>query len=175
MAKITTPSYITGISGKVCRHEADEYRTNSCSGKIVLSKKCNPYTGEPTAQQMEVREKFKSRVAVTQQWLRDNRPSTENPKGTALYQEAIRIKKENKLDNVQAAISMYQLFTDPWTIKLPSEGGTKQNPDGSAGSGDNSAGSGGNTDAPDTENGGGGTTQEPSEGGSDSAGGSEYE
>ena len=168
MAKITTPSYITGISGKVCRHEADEYRTNSCSGKIVLSKKCNPYTGEPTAQQMEVREKFKSRVAVTQQWLRDNRPSTENPKGTALYQEAMRIKKENKLDNVQAAISMYQLFTDPWTIKLPSEGGTKQNPDRSAGSGDN-------TDAPDTENGGGGTTQEPSEGGSDSAGGSEYE
>lgn len=175
MAKITTPSYITGISGKVCRHEADEYRTNSCSGKIVLSKKCNPYTGEPTAQQMEVREKFKSRVAVTQQWLRDNRPSTENPKGTALYQEAMRIKKENKLDNVQAAISMYQLFTDPWTIKLPSEGGTKQNLDGSAGSGDNSAGSGDNTDAPDTENGGGGTTQEPSEGGSDSAGGSEYE
>ena len=115
-----------------------------------------------------MREKFKSRVAVTQQWLRDNRPSTENPKGTALYQEAMRIKKENKLDNVQAAISMYQLFTDPWTIKLPSEGGTKQNPDGSAGSG-------GNTDAPDTENGGGGTTQEPSEGGSDSAGGSEYE
>ena len=175
MAKITTPSYITGISGKVCRHEADEYRTNSCSGKIVLSKKCNPYTGEPTAQQMEVREKFKSRVAVTQQWLRDNRPSTENPKGTALYQEAMRIKKENKLDNVQAAISMYQLFTDPWTIKLPSEGGTKQNLDGSAGSGDNSAGSGDNTDAPDTENGGGGTTQEPTEGGSDSAGGSEYE
>ena len=175
MAKITTPSYITGISGKVCRHEADEYRTNSCSGKIVLSKKCNPYTGEPTAQQMEVRKKFKSRVAVTQQWLRDNRPSTENPKGTALYQEAMRIKKENKLDNVQAAISMYQLFTDPWTIKLPSEGGKKQNLDGSAGSGDNSAGSGDNTDAPDTENGGGGTTQEPTEGGSDSAGGSEYE
>ena len=87
----------------------------------------------------------------------------------------MRIKKENKLDNVQAAISMYQLFTDPWTIKLPSEGGTKQNPDGSAGNGDNSAGSGDNTDAPDTENGGGGTTQEPSEGGSDSAGGSEYE
>ena len=113
MARITTPSYITGISGKVCRHEADEYRTNSCSGKIVLSKKCNPYTGEPTAQQMEVREKFKSRVAVIQQWLRDNRPSTDNPKGTALYQEAIRIKKENKLDNVQAAISMYQLLTDP--------------------------------------------------------------
>ena len=157
MARITTPSYITGISGKVCRHEADEYRTNSCSGKIVLSKKCNPYTGEPTAQQMEVREKFKSRVAVIQQWLRDNRPSTDNPKGTALYQEAVRIKKENKLDNVQAAISMYQLLTDPWTITLPSEGGTKQNPD-------DSEASGGNTDA-----------SVPGSGGGGSAGGSQYE
>lgn len=132
MAKINTPSYITGISGKVCGHEENEYRTNSSSGKVVLTKKCNPYKGPATERQIAIRNEFKTRTNVIRKWLDDNRPTKSLVKGTALYQEAQKIKKENHLDNVQAALALYQQPSSPYVIKLPSEGGVRQKHDGSA-------------------------------------------
>ncbi len=126
MAKIITPSYITGISGKVCGHENNEYRTNKSSGKIILSKKCNPYQGPLTEAQIQAQNTFKARNQVLNKWLKDNHPTKANEKGTALYQEAVTIKKTLRLDNIQTAISLYQKHEAPFTIQLPSQGGTMQ-------------------------------------------------
>lgn len=151
MAKIITPSYITGISGKVCGHENNEYRTNRSSGKIVLSKRCNPYQGPLTESQIQARNTFKARNLVLNKWLKDNHPTKTNEKGTALYQEAIQIKKSLRLDNIQTAVSLYQKREAPFTILLPSEGGVRQKNDETntptnPGSGSNSGSGGGDHD-----------------------------
>ena len=126
MATIQTPSYVTGITGKVCGHEKNEYRTNHTSGKITLCKKCHPYNGPATESQLKVRADFMARTAAVRKWLDDNRPTEAQPKGTALYQEAVKIKKGLMLDNILSALSQYQARTAPFAILLPSQGGTRQ-------------------------------------------------
>lgn len=112
MAKIKTPSYITGISGKVCNHENNEYRTNSSSGKIVLSKKCNPFNGAPTDKQKAIRSDFKKRSSAIRSWLAANKTTkTEDGKEIIEFSKAYKAaqseKKQLHLDNIQAVLAQY--------------------------------------------------------------------
>lgn len=148
MAKIKTPSYITGISGKVCNHENNEYRTNSSSGKIVLSKKCNPFCGEATAKQKAIRMDFTKRSAAIRAWLAANKTArTEDGKEIIEFSKAYKAAQSEKkllhLDNVQAVLALYMVKNEDGSYTI--------NYDGNSVSG--GVGSGGTTPAP-----GGGST-----------------
>ncbi len=51
---------IEGMSGAVCMHSDVYFRQNKRSGVITSGKLCNPYTGEPSENQLAVRDNFKT-------------------------------------------------------------------------------------------------------------------
>ena len=60
MAKIKPMALVESMSGKVCTHSNVYFRTNKRSGNVTSGKLCNPYQGEPSTDQLEVRDNFKT-------------------------------------------------------------------------------------------------------------------
>lgn len=55
---------VENMSGKVCEHSNVYFRTNRRNGAVTSGKLCNPYQGEPTENQVAVRNKFKTAQAA---------------------------------------------------------------------------------------------------------------
>ena len=118
MARITPIDVIKGISGKYGNGSNDYFATNSSSNRIHLAKLSNPYTGPATEKQKAQREKFAAKQAAATAWLNANRPNTKNgEKGTALYQQAQKLKRAYAFSNVNQVL--YKYMDDKNTIKLP--------------------------------------------------------
>ena len=62
MAKFQPMELISKLSGKVCGH-SDMYFANR-NGTQYTGKICNPYTGEPTDNQIAVRQKFSTTITA---------------------------------------------------------------------------------------------------------------
>lgn len=62
MAKFQPMELISKLSGKVCSH-SDMYFANR-NGTQYTGKICNPYTGEPTDNQIAVRQKFSTTITA---------------------------------------------------------------------------------------------------------------
>lgn len=62
MAKFKPMELISKLSGKVCSH-SDMYFAHR-NGTQYTGKICNPYTGEPTDNQIAVRQKFSSTITA---------------------------------------------------------------------------------------------------------------
>ena len=105
MARVVPIDVIKSIRGKYGSGSNDYFSTNSSSGKIRLSKLANPYQGEQTEAQKAQQMKFKERQAVATAWLNANKPGEQNgPKGTALYQQAQKLKRTFRLSSVSQVI-----------------------------------------------------------------------
>ena len=142
MARITPIDVIKGISGKYGNGSNDYFATNSSSNRIHLAKLSNPYTGPATDKQKAQREKFAAKQAAATAWLNANRPSEKNgDKGTALYQQAQKLKRAYAFSNVNQVL--YKYMDDKGNIKLPdSTGSTTTTPTNPGGSGSGGSDSG---------------------------------
>ena len=58
MALIRPLETIKSMSKKVCEHSDVYFRTNKRTGKTYTGKLCNPYEGEPSADQVAKRTRF---------------------------------------------------------------------------------------------------------------------
>lgn len=137
MAKITPIDVIRGISGKYGSKSSDYFATNSTSGKIHLAKLNNPYKGPATEKQLAQQSKFAARQAAASAWLNANKPSEANgEKGTALYQQAQKLKRTFSLSTVSQVLHRY--MDEDNVIKLPAatEGSTTDNSGGGGGTGE---------------------------------------
>ena len=146
MARIIPIDVIKGISGKYGNGSNDYFATNSSSNRIHLAKLTNPYTGPATEKQKAQREKFAAKQAAATAWLNANRPNTKNgEEGTALYQQAQKLKRAYAFSNVNQVL--YKYMDDKNIIKLPDgTGSTITTPTTPGGSGGGSTGSDGNLD-----------------------------
>lgn len=118
MARVVPIDVIKSIRGKYGSGSNDYFSTNSSSGKIRLSKLANPYQGEQTEAQKAQQMKFKERQAVATAWLNANKPGEQNgPKGTALYQQAQKLKRTFRLSSVSQVI--YKYMDEENVILLP--------------------------------------------------------
>ena len=58
MAKIKPMALVESMSKKVCMHSDVYFRTNKVTGVVYTGKLCNPFEGEPSADQTRVRSRF---------------------------------------------------------------------------------------------------------------------
>ncbi len=141
MAKITPIDVIKSISGSYGHNSNDYFATNKSSNKIRLAKLQNPYKGPWTEKQVAQHGKFKARQAVASAWLRANHPNQANGNnGTALYQQAMKIKLSLGLSSVTQVV--YKYMTDDGKIELPAADETSATaPDGGTSTGGTGTGS----------------------------------
>ncbi len=78
MAKIRPMGLIESMSGKVCMHSDVYFRTNKRNGNVSSGKLCNPFDGEPTADQVEVRTNFATAAATAKAIVHATATDTEN-------------------------------------------------------------------------------------------------
>ena len=78
MSKIQPMALIQSMSGKVCMHSDVYFRTNKRTGNVSSGKLCNPYTGEPTANQVAKRTNFATAAATAKAIVRATATDTEN-------------------------------------------------------------------------------------------------
>lgn len=195
MAKVTFTSDVQSISGKLCKKEGVVYSVNKQTGRTTRSDRHEFHDANTEAQQV-VRKAFASRAKFGTRWWAENKPSEQNPQGTASYQLVMKAyKSQHKIGNPLSYLR--SLVTSDLKVKLgdlditgsvtagveqggvnkPSgstgaEGGGSK-PSGSTGTeGGGSKPSGGNTDSKPSGSTGteGGDTGKPS--GSEGAGGS---
>ena len=139
MAKIIPIDVIKGISGSYGHGSNDYFATNTSSSKVRLAKLAHPYKGPATEKQTAQREKFKARQAAATAWLNANKPSATNgSNGTALYQQAQKMKKAQHLSTIQQVL--YQHMDDSNKIVLPNDttSGTSASGGSSTGTGSGS-------------------------------------
>ena len=60
MSKVRPVEVVASMSGKVCTHSKMYFRTNSFNGSVSTGKMCNPYKGEPSADQVAAKARFKA-------------------------------------------------------------------------------------------------------------------
>jgi len=84
MAKIKPMGLIESMSGKVCGHSDTYFRTNKRNGNVSSGKLCNPYSGEPTANQTAVRTKFTTATAKAKAILAATSSDTDQSNYTKL-------------------------------------------------------------------------------------------
>ena len=78
MAKIKPMGLIESMSGGVCTHSDVYFRTNKRTGKTYSGKLCNPYTGEPSADQVTTRTMFGTACATAKGILNATASDTAN-------------------------------------------------------------------------------------------------
>ena len=125
MAKIKTINVINGISGKYGKNAKDYFATNSTSNKIRLAKLDKPFKGPATEKQLEQQARFAARQAAVSEWLNANKPNEANgPKGTELYQYAMKLKQKYSFSNINQAL--YKYMDESNVINLPNANGKVQ-------------------------------------------------
>lgn len=75
MAKIRPMALVESMSGKVCTHSNVYFRTNKRSGNVTSGKLCNPYQGEPSVDQLEVRTNFRTAANAAKAILHATAPT----------------------------------------------------------------------------------------------------
>ena len=83
MAKIKPMILVERLSGKVCGHSNTYFAERN--GTQYTGTICNPYTGEPTAKQIAVRQKFADTYAAMDALTEEQREA---------YQEAFKKQKK---------------------------------------------------------------------------------
>lgn len=78
MAKVKPMALIESMSGKVCMHSDVYFRTNKRNGNVTSGKLCNPFDGEPTANQVEVRSNFATAAATAKAIVHATATDTQN-------------------------------------------------------------------------------------------------
>ncbi len=182
MAKVTFTSDVQSISGKLCKKEGVVYSVNKQTGRTTRSDRHEFHDANTEAQQV-VRKAFASRTKFGTKWWAENKPSEQNPQGTASYQLVMKAyKSQHKIGNPLSYLR--SLVTSDLKVKLGDlditgnvtadvEQGGASKPSGSTGTeGGGSKPSGGNTDSKPSGSTGteGGDTGKPS--GGEGAGGS---
>lgn len=136
--KIVPIDIIKSMSGKVCSHSDTYVSLNSTSGKMFTGKICHPYEGPLSQNQLAQQSAFAARTALVTTWLNANKPSASNgDKGTALYQQAQRLKKQLQLSNVRQVVCKYMDAQGKVTlpaITVTTSGSTGGSTGGSGGS-----------------------------------------
>lgn len=108
MAKITPVSIVQGISGKICQHDETYFATNKQTGKVYAVKVCNPSTAEPSEKQIAHRKEFGEKTKTAAAWLKANKPTDTNAKGSEAYQAMLLgFKSQHKVGNVMAYIRQH--------------------------------------------------------------------
>ena len=108
MAKITPISIVQGISGKVCQHDDTYFATNKQTGKVYAAKLCNPSTAEPSAKQLAIRKTFGEHAKIAAAWIKANKPTESNPKGTEAYQLMLQgYKAQHKVGNITGYVRQH--------------------------------------------------------------------
>ena len=125
MAKIKTINVVNGISGKYGKNAKDYFATNSTSNKIRLAKLEKPFKGPASEKQLEQQARFAARQAAVSEWLNANKPNEANgPKGTELYQYAMKLKQRYSFSNINQVL--YKYMDEDNVINLPNASGKVQ-------------------------------------------------
>ena len=157
-------NWLTGAhSGRACNHENIYTKTNRKTGKCYSVKLCNPST-MVSEMQAAHRTSFGIISSTVSQWIKEQQALNS---ADFIYIKAAfdRQTRYSTLRGYIMARGLYEL-QDDGTVVIDVKKNLK--PSDSAG-GTQTPGGGDNTETP------GGATEDPSTGGSDSAGGSEYE
>ena len=104
MSKIKPMELLSRLSGKVCGHSNVYFAERN--GTQYTGTICNPYTGEPTAKQIAVREAFTATIEAMNALTEDQKQA---------YEEAF--KKQKKYRTLRGYI-FAQLYTQPLTSNL---------------------------------------------------------
>lgn len=99
MSKIRPMELISKLSGKLCSH-SDIYFAER-NGTQYTGKICNPYTGEPTEKQLEIRNKFAETIEALNALTEEQKDA---------YKEAFR--KQKKCKTLRGFI-FSQLYNQP--------------------------------------------------------------
>lgn len=101
MAKIKPIETIASMSGKVCSHSKIYFATNKQTGNVTTGKICYQSDKEPSAAQIAVRQAFAARAKAVSIWLKNNKPSSTEPNGTADYQKLLAsFKSQHRVGNL---------------------------------------------------------------------------
>lgn len=93
MSKIKPMGLVESMSGKICEHSNIYFRTNKRTGAVCSGKLCNPYTGEPSTNQLAVRTKFKTAIASAKAILKATATDTENYAKLQTYTAAYKANR----------------------------------------------------------------------------------
>ena len=108
MAKIFPNSLISSMSGSICSHDGTYFATNKQTGKTYAVKRCYPSDAEPTEKQLAVRQAFGDKTKAAAAWLKTNKPTESNPKGSEAYQTMLLgYKSQHKVGSVMAYIRQH--------------------------------------------------------------------
>ena len=99
MSKIKPMELLSRLSGKVCGHSNVYFAERN--GTQYTGTICNPYTGEPTAKQIAVREAFTATIEAMNALTEDQKEA---------YEEAF--KKQKKYRTLRGYI-FAQLYNQP--------------------------------------------------------------
>ena len=99
MSKIKPMELLSRLSGKVCGHSNVYFAERN--GTQYTGTICNPYTGEPTAKQIAVREAFTATIEAMNALTEDQKQA---------YEEAF--KKQKKYRTLRGYI-FAQLYNQP--------------------------------------------------------------
>lgn len=105
MTKITTPSPIAGISGKL--HPDDDFylATNRRTGTVYMVHRDQKPSVPWSEKQIAHRKAFAARCKAVSAWLKANAPQHKGDKGTEAYQRMIaRYKAQYKIGNIFAFV-----------------------------------------------------------------------
>ena len=116
MAKVTFTSDVQSISGKLCKKEGVVYSVNKQTGRTIRSDRHEFHDANTEAQQA-VRKAFTSRAKFGTKWWAENKPSEQNPQGTASYQLVMKAyKSQHKIGNPLSYLR--SLVTSDLKVKL---------------------------------------------------------
>jgi len=109
MAKVTFPSDIQAISGRLCSKEGIIYSVNQKTGKTYRSDRHKENTSN-TAKQQAVKATFKTRMTAAKEWWNNNKPLIAAD-GTVTREGTEDYNKLKKLYNAQYKIgNIYTFF-----------------------------------------------------------------
>lgn len=106
MAKIRPNALIASISGKTCSHDDNYFATNKQTGRTYAVKRCFNSTTPETEAQKAHRTAFGNKAKLVSAWMKANKPSATNAKGTEAYQLVNKAyKAQHKIGNIFAYVS----------------------------------------------------------------------
>lgn len=106
MTKITTPSPIAGISGKLLPDDDFYLATSRRTGTVYMVHRDRKLSVSWSEKQIAHRKAFAARSKAASEWLKANDPKHVGGKGTEVYQRMLaRYKAQHKISNIFAFVS----------------------------------------------------------------------
>lgn len=108
MAKITTTSPISSISGKLNPDDDFYVATKRRTGTVYLVHRSRKQSVPWSEKQIAYRKAFAARSKAVSAWLKANGPQYDGDKGTEAYQRMlVRYKTQYKIGNIFAFVSKW--------------------------------------------------------------------